>query len=349
MGWYVYLVSCSDGSLYTGITRDPREREAAHNSGTGSAYTRSRRPVRLSYVEPADGKPAALRRELQLKGLSRQGKLELLATRSQVSCDAPLLTLPGFQPPHGFSTRVGGVSEGPYASLNLGAGVSDDPVRVAENRRAFREWFGVQEGELCLLEQVHGDRVVIAGEEESPQADAQISDDPSKLLVIGAADCLPLLFFDRVSGAVGAAHCGWRGTLAELASKTIAAMSDRFGSEPSQLLVALGPGICGDCYEVGADLVQRFLEAGFPPEIAERDEQGRWHLDLAAANLDVLRRAGIAEEAVLVAGDAGQRTKGSRPACTSCGPGLFYSHRRDRGITGRHWAAVRATGRNVTA
>lgn len=344
MSWFVYLVSCSDGSLYTGIARDPKEREAAHNSGNGAAYTRSRLPVRLVYVEPAAGKPAALRRELQLKGLSRRSKLDLVATRSGVRHDAPLLSIAGFGAPHGFSTRSGGVSEGAYASLNLGTTVSDEPALVAENRAIFREWFGAQEGELCLLEQVHGDRVVVAGDEELPQADAQISDDPSKLLAIGAADCLPLLFFDPVSGAVGAAHCGWRGTLARLAAKTVTAMSERYGTLTGEIRVAMGPGICRACYEVGEDLVQMFLEAGFPTEVAARDEQGRWHLDLPAVNLHVLDEAGISAESILMAGHQNRGRGAARPACTACEPGLFYSHRRDCGITGRHWAAVRALG-----
>jgi YfiH family protein len=333
VSWYVYLLECGDGSLYTGITCDPGEREAAHNRGQGAAYTRTRLPVRLAYVEPASDKSAALRRELELKARPRSGKLELLATRESVRRDAPLLNVPGFAAPHGFATRAGGVSEGPYATLNVGANTDDDGERVALNREVFASWFGLGVGRLCLLDQVHGDRVVAARAGSSELADAQISDDPSLLLVIGAADCLPLLFHDPRTGAVGAAHCGWRGTAAGLAGKTVAAMEERFGSRPEDIQVAIGPGICQACYQVGEEVVARVVAAGLPDELAAPDDEGRWRLDLTSANVLVLARSGVPERQILLA----------QAACTSCDPERFYSHRRDRGVTGRHWAAVRAT------
>jgi YfiH family protein len=333
VSWYVYLLECGDGSLYTGITCDPEEREAAHNRGQGAAYTRSRLPVRLAYVEPAADKSAALRRELQLKARPRARKLELLATRERVQRQAPLLNVAGFAAPHGFATRAGGVSEGPYASLNLGANTADDPDRVARNREIFASWFGVGVERLCLLDQVHGDRVVSAGPGSCEQADALVSDDPSLLLAIGTADCLPLLFHDPRTGAAGAAHCGWRGTAAGLAGKTVAAMAERFGSRPEDIRVAIGPGICQACYQVGEEVVARVVDAGLPGELAAPDDEGRWRLDLTAANVHVLARAGVPGRQVFL----------SQAACTSCDPERFYSHRRDRGVTGRHWAAVRAT------
>ena len=333
--WFVYLLDCADGSLYTGITRDPAGRETAHNNGSGAAYTRSRRPVRIAYVEPAAGKGPALRRELQLKSLSRSRKLELVASRAGLRCDAPLLSVPGFGAPHGFSTRAGGVSEGAYAGLNLGLNTDDAPQSVERNREIFRSWFG-DDLRLSALEQVHGERIVEAGQEELPKADAQLSDDPAQLLVIGSADCLPILYFDPDSGAVAAAHCGWRGTLAGLAGKVVEAMGERFGSRPERLRVAVGPGICGECYEVSEELAERFLGAGFPGAVASEGSDGRWRVDLAAANLYRLQAAGIEEESLLRVGGA------EAPLCTSCQPELFYSHRRDDGTTGRHWAAVRA-------
>ncbi|MEX2536166.1 MAG: peptidoglycan editing factor PgeF [Trueperaceae bacterium] len=344
MSWYVYLLSCSDGSLYTGITRDPAQRESAHNSGEGAAYTRSRLPARLAYVEPAADRSAALKRELQIKKLSRHGKLELIATRSQVRYDAPVLSIAGFGAPHGFSSRSGGVSGGPYASLNLGANTGDDPERIERNRAIFRDWFAADEAQLCLLDQVHGDRVAVAQSSAIVEADAQISDDPMKLLVIASADCLPLLFFDSVHGAVGAAHCGWRGTLERLAAKTVEALATQFGSKPEDLRVALGPGICQGCYEVSSDLVARFEGAGFPHEIASRGVEGSWRLDLAGANLHALCEAGVPRASIDLAGrvQGPHEDRSAVPACTSCEPERFFSHRRDRGVTGRHWAAVRA-------
>jgi YfiH family protein len=331
-GWHVYLLECADGSLYTGIARDPVERATTHNSGAGAAYTRSRLPVRLVYVEPASDQSAALKRELQLKAMSRERKLELVRTRRRVEGHAPLLNAPEFLAPHGFATRLGGVSDGPYAGLNLGANTEDDPERVARNREVFAGWFGVPIGNVCLLEQVHGDEVVEAQAGRTPRADAQVSGDPSLLLAIGSADCLPLLFHDPKTGAAGAAHCGWRGTLAGLAAKTVRAMTECYGSRAEDLRVAVGPGICGGCYEVGLDLAERFHEAGFTEGVVLREQGDRVRLDLSAANRAVLLEAGV-PAASIVATDT----------CTACDPVLYFSHRRDRGTTGRHWSAVMAT------
>lgn len=332
MSWYVYLLSCADGSLYTGVARDPEARLRAHNAGSGAAYTRSRRPVQLAYLEPAEDHPAALRRELEVKSWSRGRKLALVETRSCVKRNAPLLSLPGFRAPHGFSTRLGGVSEGAYASLNVGANTADDPARIRRNREIFGEWFATEGNSLCLLDQVHGQRVVVARRGRTVEADAQVSDDPSLLLVVSTADCLPLLFHDARTGAVGAAHCGWRGTSSGLAARTVAAMTDHFGCLPADLSVGIGPGICRECYQVGCEVRERFVEAGFPDSVATRDSEGRWRLDLVQANLHRLLEAGVCKERVLLSG-----------VCTSCERQRFFSHRRDRGVTGRHWSAVRAT------
>jgi YfiH family protein len=331
-GWHVYLLECADGSLYTGIARDAAERVATHNSGAGAAYTRSRLPVRLVYVEPASDRSGALRRELRLKSMSRERKLELVRTRGRIEGHAPLLNAPEFLAPHGFATRLGGVSEGPYTGLNLGANTEDDPERVARNREIFAGWFGVPIDGVCLLEQVHGDEVVEARAGITPRADAQTSDDPSLLLAIGTADCLPLLFHDTKTGAAGAAHCGWRGTLAGLAAKTVRVMTERYGSRPEDLRVAVGPGICGGCYEVGLDLAERFHEAGFDDDVVLLEQGDRARLDLAAANRAVLVRAGVPAASIV-----------STDTCTACDPVLYFSHRRDRGTTGRHWSAVMAT------
>lgn len=332
MSWYVYLLSCADGSLYTGITREPRERLEAHNRGVGGAYTRSRLPVRLAYLEPAASRPEALRRELRIKALPRRRKLELVATRRGVSEFAPLLCHAGLAAPHGFSTRLGGVSEGPFESLNLGSNTGDDPLRVSRNREIFRKWFAVDDRSVSLLEQVHGRRVVPADPDRVTEADGQVTDDPSQLLVIASADCLPLLFHDPVSGAVGAAHCGWRGTLAKVAAETVTAMSQEFGSDPRDIRVAIGPGICHSCYQVGKDVAGGFSDAGFPERVLAPDGDEHWRLDLVGANVSVLLAAGVPARSIF-------RTA----ACTHCDGDRFFSHRRDRGTTGRHWAAIKAT------
>jgi copper oxidase (laccase) domain-containing protein len=110
-------------------------------------------------------------------------------------------------------------------------------------------------------------------------------------------------------------------------------MAERFGSRPEDLRVAIGPAICQACYQVGEEVVARVLSAGLPAELAAPDDEGRWRLDLTTANVQVLTRAGVPARQVFL----------TQAACTSCDRGRFYSHRRDRGVTGRHWGAIRAT------
>lgn len=245
--------------------------------------------------------------------------------------DTDILTLEGFGALHGFTTRAGGVSQGPFASRNLGLSSGDDPTTVETNRSLLLASLGFTRENVCAFHQVHGSRVLLAEpgwfEEE---ADAAVTDDPELLLVVSGADCLPLLFFDPVRGAVGAAHAGWRGSAAGIAARVVEAMASHFGSRPADLRVAIGPGILGNCYQVGPEVVSAFTQAGFPSDVARPDdEDGRFLLDLEAANRFVMRSAGVLPEQVRSIG-----------RCTHCEPETFYSHRRDRGRTGRHWAFV---------
>lgn len=241
-----------------------------------------------------------------------------------------LLRAPGFGAEHGFATRRGGISGGPYAGLNLSAATGDDPAAVARNRELVVGAFG-DGATPFLLEQVHGAEVVVARPgDPPPRADAVISDDPRALLAISTADCYPLLYFDPASGAVGAAHCGWRGTVLGLAARVVERLAEAYGAAPASVRVAVGPGICAECYQVGPEVASGFRAAGFPESVARPDAEGRYRLDLVAANLHALERAGVARANVHLTG-----------RCTSCDAELFYSHRRDRGVTGRHWSLVR--------
>lgn len=248
---------------------------------------------------------------------------------------------------HGFSTRQGGVSAGPYASLNLGLSSGDEAAAVESNRDRLLTGLGFQREQVCALHQVHGRRVL----DGSPtwfgeQADAAVTDDPTTLLVISVADCLPLLFHDPATGAVGAAHCGWRGTVAGLAGRVVKAMTERFGTDPRELRVLMGPGVAGECYQVGAEVVTQFSAAGFPDSVAWPDAEqeaqsdvqpdaqpaarpGKYRLDLKAANRWQLQQAGVAPGSIMDLG-----------LCTHCQPERFFSYRRDAGTTGRHWAFV---------
>lgn len=241
------------------------------------------------------------------------------------------LTLDGFSARHGFTTRMGGVSEGPYASLNLGLSSGDDPETVERNRSIVLADLGVERPMVCGYHQVHGSEVMRArpGWFEE-KADAVVSDDPEQLLVVSAADCFPVLFHDPLTGAVGAAHCGWRGTVKHIVRNVVEAMSLDYGSDPADLEVAIGQGIMGTCYQVTPEVVDEFLAAGFPAEVATPTE-GRPLLDILAAIRFDLARAGVPAERV-----------SALERCTHCEPEVFFSHRRDAGLTGRMWGFVRA-------
>lgn len=242
-----------------------------------------------------------------------------------------VLSAPDLPWPHGFTLRAGGVSRGPYASLNLGLSSGDAAERVEANRERVLAALGVRRGQVCAFHQVHGTRVLDGAPSWfKERADAATSAAPGRLLVVSVADCLPLLFYDPDSHAVGAAHCGWRGTLGGLAHEVVARMAERYGSRPERLRVAIGPGIQGSCYQVGDEVVAAYREAGFPVELAVPDDEGRHRLDLVAANRWALARAGVPGDRVW-----------SADVCTHCDVDRCFSHRRDGGVTGRHWAFIR--------
>ncbi|GAA5513743.1 polyphenol oxidase [Deinococcus carri] len=233
-----------------------------------------------------------------------------------------LLRSPVLPVPHAFTTRGGGVSQGPYAGLNLDDR-EDDPQAVAENRRRVAEALGFGVGRLARLNQVHGNDV----REASPgvqEGDALVSTEPGLLLAIGTADCYPLLLADPQAGVVGAAHAGWRGTLGRIAARTVEAMVER-GATPAHIRAAVGPGISGEQYPVGADVARGFREAGLGAFMLESGRQS--HLDLAGANRAVLLAVGLRPEHVWVSGRCSTEAD-------------FYSYRRDAGRTGRMWAVI---------
>ncbi|HYS80419.1 MAG TPA: peptidoglycan editing factor PgeF [Anaeromyxobacteraceae bacterium] len=227
--------------------------------------------------------------------------------------------LAGF--PHGFTTRRGEASGEAFASFNLGGAVGDDGARVAENWRALRNATGLA---FARVLQVHGDRVLVAteGVEPGEEADAVLSTRPGVAACVSVADCVPVLIGDPRSGAVVAVHAGWRGTLAHAAARAVEALSREVGAQPGDLLAAIGPAIGPCCYEVSPDLAQVFRQ-DLGPRVAE-PRSGSSRVDLWLANELVLRQAGLSRERIEVLG-----------RCTSCEPDTFFSHRRDRGRTGR--------------
>lgn len=237
---------------------------------------------------------------------------------------------------HGFTTREGGVSSGPFAALNLGLSSGDATERVEENRDLLLAELGFTRERVLAFHQVHGARVLASPASWfKEQADAGMTSDPNTLVVVSAADCLPLLFHhpptETSGGApVAAAHAGWRGTRAGIARSVLLNLRERYGAEPGNLTVLLGPSIGGCCYQVGAEVVEEFRAAGFPREVAREDEvPGKYRLDLKAANRWLLEAEGVPRRRIIeVAG------------CTSCEPRHYYSYRRDGGVTGRQWAFI---------
>lgn len=245
-----------------------------------------------------------------------------------------LITSPLIRAPHGFPTREGGASVGPWASLNTSFAVGDSPEAVEVNLRRLAQALGVAPGALATITQVHGltlveahaaDPAVVRG--PLAEADAVWTQTPGVAVGVRTADCLPVLIEDPVGGRVAAVHAGWRGVLGELPRRTVERLVAA-GSHVVDLRVALGPAIGPCCFEVDGDLPARF-EAAFGREVVVPVAgKPRLHLNLGLAVRRSLERAGV---------PAGQIDQ--VPGCTAHEP-RFFSHRRDQGQTGRHLSVV---------
>ncbi|MGE0567149.1 MAG: peptidoglycan editing factor PgeF [Bacteroidia bacterium] len=229
------------------------------------------------------------------------------------------LTAPNILCKHGFSTRDGGFSAAPFASLNLG-GSDDDLSIISKNRNKALEYFGYSKNQHCFLKQVHGNKVVLAqpGQQEG---DAIITNIPGLAITVSAADCYPILFFDGKNNIIGAAHAGWRGTVSRIASNTINEMIN-LGAELNQIKVAIGQGISCDKFEVGNEVIDKFMKEKFPESIILNNK-----IDLLEANKFVLDEVGILKENIW-----------SLNRCTF--EKDFFSYRRDKGVTGRMWGLI---------
>ena len=209
---------------------------------------------------------------------------------------ASLASLPGIR--HGFFTRAGGVSEGLYASLNGGIGSRDEPARVAENRARMAQAIGVDADHFVTAYQIHSPNVVLAEapwtRAEAPRADAVVTRVRGLGIGITTADCGPVLLADQQAGIVGAAHAGWKGALAGVTDSAIAAM-EQLGAARARIVAALGPMIRQSNYEVGEDLLIRFVEADADSKrfFAPAERPGHAMFDLAGFIRARLERAGI--------------------------------------------------------
>lgn len=224
---------------------------------------------------------------------------------------------------HGFSTRLGGVSEGGYSSMNLSLSRGDNPEAVEENTKRIARAIGVEKEKMVYTQQTHTTNVaVVSGKDAGStlkETDGLVTNSPGICLVTFYADCVPLYFVDPVRRAIGLSHSGWRGTVGKMAAATVEKMKECFGTRPEDIIAAVGPSICQDCYEVSEDVTSRFKEA-FREEdwkdLFYKKENGKFQLDLWKANEINLREAGVLPEHIAVTN-----------VCTCCNPKILFSHR----------------------
>ena len=243
--------------------------------------------------------------------------------------------------PHCFTTRLGGVSQGHLASLNLGLHRGDEAEHVEKNFHILGDAIGFDPEKLVLTRQIHTDIIRPVGREDwgkymidgaSPECDALITREPGTALVIFTADCTPILLWDSQSGAVGACHAGWRGTAMDIAGKTVAAMVDAFGCDPAHIHAAIGPNIGDCCFETDGEvpgaMVQTYGQAALS---WIRNVGEKYYVNLKEINAISLRRAGVAHIQI-------------SDACTMCQPDRFWSHRYTRGLRGSQGAIIVCKG-----
>lgn len=242
---------------------------------------------------------------------------------------------------HLVSTRLGGVSRGDCASLNFSYVRDTDKAAVDENFRRMAEVFDAEMDAFVCSDQTHTTNVRLVTEKDRGKGvtrqrdysdvDGLVTDVPGLILSTFYADCVPLLFFDPIRRAIGCSHSGWRGTAGEMGRVTVEAMEKYFGSRPEDILAAVGPSICRDCYEVGEEVAEEFenLFSGESGEVLIEKGNGKYLLDLWKANEKVLLSAGIRKEHLAVT-----------DICTCCNPEYLFSHRASRGKRGNIGAFI---------
>lgn len=250
------------------------------------------------------------------------------------------LTYPAFEEMpeivHGFSTRLGGVSEGIYSSMNLSFTRGDKEEAVKENYRRISSAMGFAMENIVTSDQTHTANVRRVTEEDRgngitkprpyKDVDGMITNVPGIVLATFYADCVPLYFVDPVQKAIGLSHSGWRGTVSKIGKITVEKMSEEYGTRPEELYAAVGPSICQKCYEVSEDVAEEFRRA-FDPKywntLFYKKENGKYQLNLWEANRIVLLESGIPEDHI------------SMPnLCTCCNPEFLFSHRASKGKRG---------------
>ena len=250
------------------------------------------------------------------------------------------LVAPGISTAHCFTTRLGGVSTGVNSSLNLALNSRDAMENVEENLGILSRELGFRTEKLVMTRQIHSDVVRVVTDQDAcglchrdyPECDALVTVAPGVSLMVFTADCTPLLLWDPVTGAVGAAHAGWRGTAQDIAGKTVQAMQEHFGSRPEDIRAAVGPNI-GPChFETNADVPEALCAAfGRDAEMYIQTRGGKFFPDLKAINAMALRRRGVTRIEVST-------------ECTCCSTDRFWSHRATAGERGSQGAVITCRG-----
>lgn len=237
---------------------------------------------------------------------------------------------------HGFSTRIGGVSEGIFSSMNLSFTRGDDEGSVRENFRRMAEAIEVEPDSLIFAAQTHTTNVrkVTAADKgkgilwplDYQDVDGLITNEPGLCLTTFYADCVPLFLVDPVHKAIGLSHSGWRGTVGKMGQETLRRMKEEYGTEAEDVFAAVGPSICQDCYEVSEDVIEKFKEAFDEMhwgELFYKKENNKFQLNLWKANEIILLEAGVQKENISVTN-----------VCTNCNSDMLFSHRATKGERG---------------
>ena len=252
----------------------------------------------------------------------------------------PFLVFPGLDETeaviHGFSTRMGGVSEGMFSSMNLSFARGDEEGRVRENFARLGRAMGLDCRNLVFSDQTHTSNVRVVTEADRGKGfvrekdyrdvDGLVTNVPGLVLATFYADCVPLFLVDPVHRAVGLSHSGWKGTVGKIGKRTVELMKEQYGTRPEDLTAAIGPSICQDCYEVSEDVIGQFQEAfekTYWKEIFYEKPDGKYQLNLWRANELIFREAGLLPERIL-----------TTDLCTCCNAKLLFSHRASKGKRG---------------
>ena len=265
----------------------------------------------------------------------KQPKLQICQTEGVVYLSYPSLEKTGLVR-HGFSTRLGGVSEGVYASMNLSFSRGDKEAAVQENYRRIARAIGFDWESVVTSDQTHTANVRVVTNRDKgcgltkprpyQDVDGMITNELGITLATFYADCVPLYLLDPVKKAIGLSHSGWKGTVGKIGKATVQAMEREYGTNPEDLIVAIGPSICQDCYEVSEDVIEEFQTA-FPREqwdgLFYRKENGKYQLDLWESNRQIFLEARVKPENISIPN-----------LCTCCNPQLLFSHRASKGKRG---------------